>query len=109
MVTLDSLERIALIQIGKSSKNAVKILLERTVPSMIIEKIYWNGTGLFTAALASGCTVKRIPKKLKSTIQASVREILRSSDSARNCKAYNVSVVVKPHCTNTFHNIREDG
>jgi hypothetical protein len=108
LITLDSLERLALLQIGKDCKPLVKSLLEREIPSLKIDEIYWNSARHFTAVTSSECPIKRIPKKSTISIQKSIQKILRSADVEGNCKDYYVTVELKPAKANLFHDVRED-
>jgi hypothetical protein len=108
LVTLDSLERLALLQIGKDCKPVVKVLLERTIPTLKIENIYWNSGHHYTAVVAHSCKIKRIPKKEMPKVQRAIAEILESADVEGNCQRYDVTVGIKTSNANTFHDVRED-
>lgn len=108
LITLDSLERIALIQIGKDCKLMVKSLLERMIPTLEIGEIYWNSGHRYTAIVSPNCKISRIPTNELPKIQKAIADILRSADVDRNCEHYNVSIGIKPSTANPFHEIRED-
>jgi hypothetical protein len=106
LIHLDSLERIALLQIGKDCKRNVKELLEREISSLKISEIFWDGCR-FTAAADSSCDVKRIPKRQIAEIRKAVSKILQSADTGRYCQNYAADVVVAGAKANLFHVSRD--
>lgn len=107
-VFVDSLERIAFLELGKRCKSAVSDLVRESAPGVKIYRVYWTSDRIYHVILEEEGDLKRLKAKVKLNVERALPKILQQADTDRYCRSYDATIAFGDVKMNLFHLERED-
>jgi len=106
-VFVETLERVAFLQIGKQCKNAVKDLVCTEAPGVKVSEIFWTSTGKYHVIMKNKADCKRMKHSVKTKVTNALPQILKNADTNCYCQSYKAPIDFLYEEVNLFNIIRE--
>lgn len=107
-VFVDTLERIAFLQIGRQCKAAVSDLVSARAPGVEVSRVFWTSGRQFHVMMKDKTDYKRVKRAVATEVTKALPKILKDADVDGCCQSYDTQIEFGYLGMNDFHLVRED-